>query len=123
MSKKIISIIAAMDRNRVIGKDNALPWNIPEDLKNFKALTSGKSVIMGRKTFESLGRPLPKRQNIVVSRGMPPIEGVIVCSSLDEAFQAAASEEVFVIGGASIYAQALPYADRMYLSYVDKETE
>jgi dihydrofolate reductase len=119
----MISIIAAMNNERVIGKNNALPWNIPEDLKNFKKLTSGNAIIMGRKTYESIGRPLPNRQNIVVSKTMEPAEGIEVCRSLEAAVTAAKSEEVFVIGGATIYQQALPFTDRMYLSYVDKKVE
>jgi len=115
-----ITIIAALTKDRVIGKDNALPWYIPEDLKNFKKLTSGNTVVMGRKTYESIGKPLPNRNNIVVSRSVPSIEGVDVCSSLEVAIEKARSygKEIFIIGGASIYELALPFADKMYLSYV-----
>ncbi len=120
-----ISLIAAMSRNRVIGMDNQLPWHLPEDLRRFRALTSGHPVIMGRKTFASIGKPLPHRQNIVISRqkGLE-IAGAAVLSSLDEAFSCCASnEEVFVIGGAEIYCLALPKADRIYLTLVDREIE
>ncbi len=119
----MITIIAAMDRNRVIGISNRLPWSIPEDLKNFRNLTSGKAVIMGRKTFESIGRPLPNRTNIVVSRTLEPREGVVVARNLEEAIALGRekSDEVCIIGGQSIYEQALPIADRMCLSFVKKE--
>ncbi len=119
----MITIIAAMTASRVIGKDNKLPWNLKEDLQNFKRLTSGNTVIMGRKTFESIGRPLPNRNNIVVSQSMNPMQGIDVCRDVDEALQKAASygKEIFIIGGAAIYAATLPYADRMILSHVKKE--
>ena len=122
MSK--ICIIAAVAKNRVIGKDNQLLWHIPEDMKHFRELTRGKPVIMGRKTWESLPerfRPLPGRQNIVVTRnGSYVTEGAFLAGSLDEALQVAdAALEVFVIGGAEVYQQALPLADTLYLTEVD----
>jgi len=115
-----ITIIAALTKDRVIGKDNNLPWHISEDLQNFKKLTSGNTVVMGRKTYESIGKPLPNRKNIVVSRSVSSIEGVDVCSSLEDAIEKAKSygKEIFIIGGASIYEMAIPLADKMYLSYV-----
>ncbi len=122
----MISLIAAMDRNRAIGKGNALPWHLPDDLKHFKHITLGKPVVMGRKTFESLGcRPLPGRRNIVVSRNGFAAEGAEVFASLEEALAAAQAEaeEVMVIGGAQIYQQALPRADRVYLTRVETEVE
>ncbi|SRR3989338_5701694 len=120
-----ITIIAAMTKEMIIGKDNSLPWSIPEDLQNFKKLTSGKTVIMGRKTFESIPqkfRPLPNRHNIVISRNMPLQEGVDVCASVQEALEKAKSygQEAFIIGGSSIYEQTLPLADKMHLSLVKK---
>lgn len=118
-------IIAGVAANGVIGKDGGLPWNLPEDLKHFKRTTRGHAVIMGRKTFESIGRPLPKRQNIIVSRTMAP-GGYDVAGSLDEAVTIAKSrghEKAFVIGGARLYAEALSRADTMILSELHDEHE
>lgn len=119
----MIAIIAAMAPNRAIGKDNKLPWRISEDLKNFKRLTSGNTVVMGRKTFESIGKPLPNRNNVVISSSFPATPGIDVCQTVDEALEKARSyrKDVFIIGGSSIYQQTIPLADKMYLSYVKKE--
>lgn len=120
-----ITIIAAVARNRAIGRGNALPWHLAGDLKRFKALTLGHPVVMGRKTFASIGRPLPGRENIVVtrSRSLAPA-GCRVVHSLEEALAAAAdAAEVFVIGGGEIYALALPLAHRLQLTEVDVEIE
>ena len=118
-----LSLIAALDRNRAIGKGNALPWHLPDDLKRFKKLTLGKPVLMGRKTAESLGRALPGRQNLVLTRsGRVPFEGMQAVASLDAALRAAdqgGAEEVCVIGGGEIYALALPAATHLHLTYVD----
>lgn len=113
-------IIVAIADNNAIGKDNALLWHISEDLKFFKRTTTGCPVIMGRKTFESIGRPLPKRTNIVVSRGFDAPEGIIVVGSLSEAYTVAdgSYERCFVIGGGQIYAQALADADRLIVTHV-----
>ena len=114
-------IIVAIADNNAIGKDNALLWHISEDLKFFKRTTMGCPVIMGRKTFESIGRPLPKRTNIVVSRsGYDAPEGVVVVSSLEEAFASVPGdvERAFVIGGGQIYAQAMSQADRLIVTHV-----
>ena len=116
-------IIVAIADNNAIGKDNALLWHISEDLKFFKRTTLGCPVIMGRRTFESIGRPLPKRLNIVVSRsGYAAPEGVRVVASLEEAYDLAQEEtsvqRVFVIGGGQIYAQALEMADRLIVTHV-----
>jgi len=120
----IISLIAAMDRNRLIGADNGMPWHLPADFKHFKAVTMGKPVIMGRKTFQSIGRPLPGRQNIVVSASGFAADGITVVDSIEKALDAAGdAEEVMVIGGASFYAQIIDRADRMYLTHVDAECE
>ena len=119
----MLSLIAAMDRNRAIGKDNAMPWHLPADLKHFRAVTWGKPIIMGRKTYDSLGRPLPGRTNIVLTRdpAFRP-DGVEVAHSVREALQAAAdAPEAVVIGGASVYARLLPEVERMYLTYIDAE--
>lgn len=115
----MISIIVAVAENGVIGDKNTLLWHISEDLKHFKAITSGHPVVMGRKTFESLGRPLPNRTNVVITRQSIEIPGCTVVHSLPEALALfAADEEVFIIGGAQIYAEALPLADRFYLTRV-----
>ncbi|MEO6518134.1 MAG: dihydrofolate reductase [Pseudoxanthomonas sp.] len=119
----LISLVVAMDRNRAIGKGNALPWRLPDDLKRFKALTLGKPVLMGRKTAESLGRALPGRTNLVLTRsGRVPFEGMQAVASVSEAMEiarAGAAKEFCVIGGAEIYALALPLADKVYLTHVD----
>lgn len=116
-----ISLIAAMDRHRVIGINNSLPWSLPADMKHFKRLTWGKPVLMGRKTFESIGRPLPGRINIVLSTGKSyKGSGIDVVRSIDEALELASGHtEVMVIGGASVYEQCLPYADKLYLTLVN----
>lgn len=119
----IISIIAAMDNNRLIGNNNQLPWHLPADFAHFKSVTMGKPIIMGRKTFESIGKPLPGRSNIVLSRN-PDVcyEGAECVSSFDDALAAVPDvEEVMIIGGSSIYEMLLPQADRMYITYVDNE--
>jgi len=120
-----VTIIAALSRNSVIGRDNRLPWRIPEDLKRFKALTIGHPVIMGRRTHESLGRPLPGRDNIVITRSKDyAAPGCRVVYTLDEALAACGGAgEVFVIGGAEIYALALPLADRLQFTEVDGDIE
>lgn len=115
----MISIIAAVAENGVIGDKNALLWHISEDLKYFKSVTTGHPVVMGRKTYESLGRPLPNRENVVVTRQQIDIPGCQVVHSLPDAVTLfPASEEVFVIGGAQLYAATLPLADRLYLTRV-----
>lgn len=115
------NIIVAIADNNAIGKDNALLWHISEDLKFFRRQTLGCPVIMGRKTFESIGRPLGGRVNIVISRGFSTGEDVAVAGSLEEAFAVAEStnlENCFVMGGGQIYAQALPHADRLVVTHV-----
>jgi dihydrofolate reductase len=125
----MLSLIVAMSSNRVIGINNALPWHLPNDLKYFKQVTMGKPIIMGRNTFESIGKPLPGRRNIVISRNpdYAPV-GVDVVNSLEAAIQLGEDiclvdghEEVMVIGGAQIYGQALPRADRLYITHVDAQ--
>lgn len=120
----MISIIVAVAHNGVIGDKNALLWHISEDLKYFKALTTGHPVVMGRKTWESIGRPLPNRTNVVLTREERTFEGACTAHSLEEAVAMfAPDEEVFVIGGAQIYAEALPVADRLYLTRVEHDYE
>jgi dihydrofolate reductase len=117
-----ISLIVAMAQNRVIGRDNRMPWHLPEDLRYFKRITLNKPVVMGRNTFESIGKPLPQRTNIVITRNPGyRIDGAVVVNSLEAALQTCReleAEEAMVIGGAQIYAQALPMADRLYLTEV-----
>jgi dihydrofolate reductase len=115
-----IALVAALDRDFAIGRDNRLPWHLPDDLKRFKSLTLGKPVLMGRKTAESLGRALPGRRNLVLTRsGRVPFDGMEASASLDEAVARAAGAELMVIGGGEIYALCLPFASRMYLTRVD----
>jgi dihydrofolate reductase len=116
----MISIIVAVAQNGVIGCENRLIWHIPEDLRRFKRMTTGHPVVMGRKTFESLGRPLPNRTNVVITRQKNySAEGVQVVHSLEDAIQLfAPEEEIFVIGGAEVYRQAMPLADKFYLTVV-----
>jgi dihydrofolate reductase len=125
-----IALIWAMARNRVIGRHNTLPWHLPADMKHFRELTTGHPVLMGRKTFESLGRPLPNRANIVITTDcLYAPQGVHVAHSLDEALALAAAlmppsdPMVFVIGGENLYAQMLPRADRLHLTLVDAEID
>lgn len=118
----IISIIAAMDNNRLIGSENGLPWHLPADFKHFKAVTLGKPVVMGRKTFESIGRPLPGRKNIVVSRSGFQADGVVTVASIEAALAEVSDvEEVMIIGGANFYQQMISKAQRMYLTHVDAD--
>lgn len=122
----IVSFVAALDRNRVIGANNDLPWRIPADSRHFMLLTLGKPVIMGRRTFDSIGgKPLPRRRNIVVTRARTfEAEGCTVVDSIEKALEeAAGADEVMVAGGAAIYAELLPRADRMYLTLIDAEFE
>ncbi|QDF76377.1 MULTISPECIES: type 3 dihydrofolate reductase [Shewanella] len=116
-----IAMIAAMANNRVIGKDNQMPWHLPEDLRHFKQMTLGKPVVMGRKTFESIGRPLPGRHNIVVSRQADlVIEGVTCVSSFEQAKEVVKGcDELVVIGGGQLYAELLPQADILYLTEIN----
>ncbi|BFM49476.1 type 3 dihydrofolate reductase [Marinomonas sp. THO17] len=125
----MLSLIVAMSTNRTIGINNALPWHLPNDLKYFKQATMGKPIVMGRKTFESIGKPLPGRRNIVITRDDKyQAEGIDVVSSLEQAIALGediclvnGQEEVMVIGGAQIYELALPKADRLYITHVDAE--
>ncbi|MEH8206153.1 type 3 dihydrofolate reductase [Aeromonas veronii] len=122
-----ISMIAAMAHDRVIGKDNQMPWHLPADLAHFKRVTLGKPVLMGRKTFESIGRPLPGRRNLVISRNPDyQAEGIEVVGSVEAALaQLAGSsvEELMVIGGGHLYAEMLPSADCLYLTRIDLAVE
>lgn len=121
----MISLIAAVSKNGVIGRDQKLPWDLPEDLKRFKEITTGAPVILGRKTFESIGRLLPGRKNIIVTRRRDLlVPGAFVAASLEEALALAeAAPETFILGGGEIYRLALPIADRLYLTEVDVRIE
>ena len=123
--RRRLAVIAALGRNGVIGAGNGMPWHIPADLKRFRALTTGHTVIMGRKTAESIGRPLPGRENIVVTRnGALAAPGCRIAGSLEEALAAASlPEPVFCIGGGELYRQALPLADEAYLTEIDAAFE
>ncbi|AOT06962.1 diacylglycerol kinase [Pseudoalteromonas luteoviolacea] len=118
-------MIAAMAKGRVIGDDNKMPWHLPADLQHFKKITLGKPVIMGRKTFESIGRPLPGRRNIVITRNAEyQAEGIEVASSTDEALALVDKiDEVMIIGGGNIYNQFLPLCSRLYLTYIELDVE
>lgn len=121
----ITSLIVAMDQNGLIGRENDLPWRLSADLQYFKQITMGKPIIMGRKTHESIGRPLPGRQNIVISRDDKfTAEGCTITSSIPKALQVAGDvEEVMFMGGASLYEQVLPQVDRLYLTQVHAKLE
>lgn len=128
--RPVISFVVARADNGVIGRDNALPWHLPADLRHFKRLTVGKPVVMGRRTFESIGRPLPGRHNIVLTRDPAwRAEGVTVVANLAEAIAAAGlapqtrADEVMIVGGAAIYAEALPIATRVYLTEIHAAPE
>ena len=128
-----LSLIVATAQNNVIGRNNELPWHLPQDLKYFKAITLGKPIIMGRKTFESIGKPLPGRTNIVVTRQKNwNFSGVLVAKNIEDAIEVAqafrneqntSSEEIMVIGGAEIYRSSLALANRVYLTKIDAKIE
>ena len=116
----MISLIAALDRNYAIGREGAMPWHLPDDLKRFKQLTLGKPVLMGRKTALAIGRPLPGRRNLVLTRsGAAPFAEQEAVASLDAAMAASANQELCVIGGGEVYALALPHADHLHLTWID----
>lgn len=129
-----ISMIAAMAHNRVIGADNGMPWHLPADLKHFKQITMGKPVVMGRKTYESIGKALPKRDNIVISRSGFHCTDALVVKSVEQGIQAATDsltendgeplrDEIMIIGGGAIYENCLPMATRLYLTLIDLNVE
>lgn len=121
----IVSLITAMDRNRLIGINNQLPWHLPADFAHFKSVTMNKPVVMGRKTYESIGKPLPGRTNIVLSRDADTnYEGVVCVTSFDDACKVVPdAEEIMVIGGSTIYEMLMPQTQRMYITYVEAEFE
>ncbi len=113
--------IAALSENRVIGDQGKLPWHLPDDLKWFKQLTTGKTIVMGRKTYESIGRPLPNRRTLVLSRSGNPIPGVEIIRSLDEVPESAWSSDIFIVGGGEIYQLALPLCSDLILTCVKRQ--
>ncbi|GAA4071532.1 dihydrofolate reductase [Amphibacillus indicireducens] len=123
----MLSMIFANDRNYLIGKDNWIPWDIPNDLGYFKAMTTGKTIIMGRKTFESFGKPLPNRHHVVLTRNKDfQADGCVVFHQIEDVLdyiKPFSNQEVIVIGGSEIYQQFLKYADRLYITYIDAEFE
>jgi dihydrofolate reductase len=122
MASPGLSLIVAMAKNRVIGYQNKMPWHLPAELAYFKRITTGHPIIMGRKTFESIGRPLPGRRNIVVSRNTNfHAQGVEVSTSLESALALCAGDNPFVIGGATLYAEALTVAQRLYITEIDAD--
>jgi dihydrofolate reductase len=123
MSK--LSLIVAMAKNCTIGVNNTLPWRCPEDLKHFKTLTMGHHMIMGRKTFDSIGKPLPGRTTVVVTRNTDlSIAGCLIAHSLNEAIEACAGdEEIFIVGGAELYRQAVPVVDMLYITEIQQDVE
>lgn len=127
MQKPIISVICAIAQNRAIGKNNQLLWHIPEDFKHFKETTSGHPIIMGQRTYESIGRPLPNRTNIIITDDQNyQVEGCVIVHSIEEAIEKASAvdkDEIFFIGGGMIYRQAVPIADKLYLTIVEGEFE
>jgi len=125
----MIALISAIAKNNCIGKNNQLPWHIPEDLLHFKKLTKNKTVLMGRKTFESiigyLGKPLPKRKNLIITRNekYKAPDGVMIYSNIKDALQKNSDDDIFVIGGATIYQQTIDLADTLYITHVNKEVD
>jgi dihydrofolate reductase len=117
-----LTVLVAMTTARVIGRDQQLPWHIPEELALFRRLTMGSTLIMGRRTFQAIGRPLPGRRNIVVSRTLPPTEGIELCHNFPQALRLAAGDpEVFAIGGRQIFSEALPVADHLRISWLHQD--
>lgn len=120
----IVTIVVAISENNAIGKNNKLLWHLPNDLRHFKQITTGHTVIMGRKTYESVGKPLPNRRNIIITRQAITIEGCEVVNSIEAALALCTHEqEVFIVGGAEIYRQAMPVTNRIYLTIVHKQFE
>jgi dihydrofolate reductase len=120
----MISFLVAMDQNRLIGSNNQLPWHLPEDLKFFKRITMGHPIVMGRKTYQSIGKVLPGRENIVITRVTGfDAKGCTILHSIEEllTYSNLLNEEIFVIGGAEIFQQTFPYADRLYITFIAEE--
>jgi len=124
-TKPKISLVCAMAKNRVIGNDNQMPWHLPADLKHFKAVTMSKPIVMGRKTYESIGRPLPGRQNVIISRNTDyKIDGCEVVHSIDAALELLSEQdEVMIIGGGFLYSQMIDLADKLHLTFIELDVE
>jgi dihydrofolate reductase len=119
-----VALVAALDRNYAIGRDGAMPWHLPDDLKRFKQLTLGKPVLMGRKTALAIGRPLPGRRNLVLTRsGAAPFAGQEVVASMPATIESARGEDLMVVGGGEVYALALPFATHLHLTWIDTAAE
>ena len=125
MSKPIISLVCAMANNRVIGKDNKMPWHLPADLQHFKSVTMSKPIVMGRKTYESIGRPSPGRQNVVISRNSEyKLEGCDVVTSIESALELLSNhEEIMIIGGGFLYSKMIDKADKLFLTFIDLDVD
>lgn len=125
MNHPQISLVAAMANNRVIGKDNQMPWHLPADLKHFKSVTMAKPIVMGRNTYESIGRPLPGRQNVVISRNPNyRADGCDVVHSIEQAMTLLSnSDEIMIIGGGLLYSQVIGLADKLYLTFIDLDVD
>lgn len=125
MKRPLISLVAAMAKNRIIGKDNKMPWHLPADLKHFKAVTMANPIVMGRKTYESIGRPLPGRQNVIISRNPDyKVDGCDVVNSIETVIeQLSGHEEIMIIGGGFLYSQMIDQADKLYLTFIDLEID
>jgi dihydrofolate reductase len=119
----MIALVVAYDKNKAIGKDGKMPWNIPGELKRYRELTTGNTIIMGRRTYESVGYPLPNRVNIVITTTIDHIDGCIVAKSLDEAITLAGNDDIYISGGAGVYREALPLVEKMYITEIDAEYE
>ena len=125
----MLTIIAAASENNALGKDNQLVWHLPDDFKRFKAITSGHCIVMGRKTFESIGRKLPNRENIIISRNLDAEyakeKGITVFNNIEDVIKkyGDVTEEVFILGGSQIYRELLPFCNKLYISYIDYENE
>lgn len=120
----MISLIFGISRNHIIGQNNKLPWHIPADLAYFKRVTLGHPVVMGRKTYESIGKPLPGRNNIIITRDESfSADGCTICRSINEVLELASDGEIFIIGGAEIYRQFMPFADKMYITFIDADVD
>lgn len=116
------AIIVAMDKNRLIGSDNKLPWRLPADMQYFKKITQGHTVLMGRKTYESIGKPLPNRENVILTRNSDYQQpGCTVIHNIDDVNRLAALNDIFIIGGAEVYRQLMDHCERLYITYIDDE--
>ncbi|MBR6800318.1 MAG: dihydrofolate reductase [Eubacteriaceae bacterium] len=119
----MIALVVAYDKNKAIGKDGKMPWNIPGELKRYRELTTGHTIIMGRKTYEAVGYPLPNRTNIVISSTLTHLDGCIIARSFDEAIRLAGDDDIFISGGAEVYRQSLDIVEKMYITIIDAEYE